>query len=214
MRRFASLVTLATLACADERLERLERQQAELQTETARLARDLADLRRSGASPSASPAASAPEALASIAVTRALLDAWNRTLPAPASAVDAPLEGVWRSSGDADEEEVLHLGRGGRMCGYRRALQGRSEKRPFWGRWEEHGRILVLVRDRWVGDHNEFDSELRVLDALSSSTLVTTGAKTLSQGRVAKGEWSGLASLYENRKAPIPGLPEWCLTQD
>ena len=213
--RVTAVVTaLATLACAGERLEKLERQQAELQSETARLARDLADLRRSGAAPSAAPVASPSEALSSTAVTRAILDAWSRTLPPPATALDAPIEGVWRSTGGSDDEEVLHLGLGGRLCGYRRPRQERSEKRPFWGRWERHGRLLVVVRDRWVGDHNEYDAELRTLESLTSSTLVTTGERPLSSERVAKGDWSGLASLYENRRTPIPGLPDGCLTRE
>lgn len=222
MRRPALALALVLAGCHADRLDALEARQAELKTENDRLARDLADLRKGGATPTGAAAApSADRTLEVEAVLRALLDRLSLTLPAPGGRVDGELEGVW--SGPTLEglkkeptgavEEVLHFGAGGRLCGYRLMAGAAHEKQPFWGRWERHGRFVVELRDRWVGDHNEHDGTVRTLDLLDGDALGLDGGELRVYRRAPAEHWASLGSLYADRAVPIPGLPGWCFTK-
>jgi hypothetical protein len=211
-------IALASAGCS-ERIETLEARVAELKAETDRLSRDVADLRKSGAGGPAAAAPSSPLGLEANALARALLAEFARSLPA-AAGTDGPVEGVWRGPAPATPkdhagpvEEVVHLASGGRLCGYGQLPPPSNEKRPFWGRWERHGRALLLIKDRWVGDHNEYDAALRIVDAVDAATLRTSPGAS-SALRVPRDQWRPLASLYEGRDVPIPGLPAWCLREE
>lgn len=216
--RTAVVMTLFAAACHSERVDQLEARLAELRAETDRLSRDVADLRKGSGAAASPAAASSSQALEASALSRALLSQFARSLP-PLPAADGPLDGVWRRAlpeprpGGA-VEEVLQLASGGRLCGYGQLPPPSSEKRPFWGRWERHGRALLLVKDRWVGDHNEYDAELRVVEAVDASRLTTNDGRPSSAARVAWEQWRPLSSLYEGRDVPIPGLPKWCFREE
>jgi hypothetical protein len=199
---------LALVACSSERVDRLDAQVAELKAETDRLSRDLSDLRRGGApvAGAAAPSASSGEAGA---MARAALEAAARALPAVA--ITGELSGVWTTrEGQADV--AVHYRGDGKLCGWRRLPGAARERAPFWGRWERHGRLVVELVDRWVGDHNEHDVSVRVVEALDAGAMRQVGTVERALARVAKADWKPLASLYDDREAPIPGLPNECFT--
>jgi hypothetical protein len=221
MSRATILITLTLLlgACAGDRLTQLENRLAEQRSETERLARDLADLRRQATS-SAAPGAGAPSLAGALndrvgaleATLRGVVEALSRTLPATTARVDGALAGVWRapSTGAESPEETLHFTKSGQLCGYRLLPGGTKE--PFWGTWEKHGRVVVELHDRWVGDHNEHGAIVRVVRTLDDATLALDGDTTRTFTHVPESAWPAMRSLYEDRAVPIPGLPTWCLS--
>lgn len=199
------LCALALVACSSERFDQLDARVAELKAETERLSRDLADLRRGGLPEAASPAAtSSGEAEA---MARAALEGVAHALP-PVS-LKADLPGVWTTR-EGESDLAIHYRADGKLCGWRRLPGAARERAPFWGRWERHGRLVVELVDRWVGDHNEHDVRVRVVEALDAASMRQSGTAERSLARVAKGDWKPLSSLYDDREAPIPGLPKEC----
>jgi hypothetical protein len=204
------LIPLALLACAcsSERVGLLESRVAELKSETERLSRDLADLRRGAKAPTASAASSSGEAEA---MARAALEAAARALPSMAASAELP--GVWITR-EGDSDLAIHYRADGKLCGWKRLPGAARERLPFWGRWERHGRLVIELVDRWVGDHNEHDVAVRTLDALDAASMRQSGSVDRALTRVAKAEWKPFASLYDDREAPIPGLPKECFAAE
>ncbi|MFM2152128.1 MAG: hypothetical protein RL199_563 [Pseudomonadota bacterium] len=203
------LYALVLVACSTDRADQLEARVAELKAETERLSRDLADLRRAGPSPAASPVASSSGEAEAMA--RAALEGAARALPPVTTS--AELAGVWMTR-EGEWDVAVHYRADGKLCGWRRLPGAARERAPFWGRWERHGRLVVELLDRWVGDHNEHDVSVRVVDALDASSMRQSGTGERSLSRVAKGDWRPLASLYDDREAPIPGLPKECFAAE
>lgn len=207
MRAPALLVlVLGSLACGPGDLATRVTENA---SETARVAREAADLRRrvaaleqAGGSPAtASGAAARDRSITAEALADGLATyvAATRALPA---ADPTALVGVWRA-----DDEVLHLADGGRLCGWR--LAG-GERRPFWGTWRVRGPLLLELRDRWVGDHNESEAMVRDVGAQRADGFTASpGNKAFS--RSPTGDWERLASLGDDRAARLPGVPDWCL---
>jgi hypothetical protein len=197
------------VACSTERVDRLEARVAELKSETERLSRDLADLRRSSKGSEGTAAAPPASTGEGEAMARAALEAASRLLAAVPMSADLP--GVWTAR-EGDGEVAVHYRADGKLCGWRRLPGVARERAPFWGRWERHGRLVVELLDRWVGDHNEHDATVRVVEELDPSAMRQSGAADRVMKRVAKGGWKPFASLYDDRDAPIPGLPKECFS--
>lgn len=204
---------LLLLAC-DDRVAPLEARLTETRAEVERLSRDVAHLRSRPAGTTSGGEPSAAESLR-LAQLDATLDALLTALPLPPATggLDGLLPGVWRTESALSTEELVHLRSDGRLCGWRRAT---TERVPYWGRWERHGRVLVELRDRWVGDRNELASSVRRLDRVTADELdlaagLAEEAPRARFRRVTEADWKPLASLYPDRAVPIPGLPTWCL---
>jgi hypothetical protein len=203
------LLAAAMILTGCGRVDQLEARLAEVKAENERLARDVADLRRSGTG--GGGPRSQDRSLETDAVVRALVDRLAEAMPAGTERTDGELGGVWRTEPSKEGPEiVMHLGPGGGLCGYKLLEGNVREKLPFWGRYERHGRLLLELRDRWVGDHNEHDATLHTIDLLAGDQLRLTSAGTLRLRRLAPKEYAGLRSLYPDRDVAIPGLPKWC----
>ena len=209
MRIALLFATASLLVSACGRVDELEARIAEVKTENERLARDVADLRRNGTG--GGSAHSQDRALEADAIARALLDRLAEATPATSDRVDGELGGVWRTEASKDVPElVFHFGPGGGLCGYKLLEGNVREKLPFWGRYERHGRLLLELRDRWVGDHNEHDAKVHTIDLIAGDQLRLTAGQQMRLHRVAPKEFEGLRSLYPDRDVAIPGLPKWC----
>ena len=209
MNRHLFALGLGLVACSSERVGLLESRVAELKSETERLSRDLADLRRGAKAPGV--AAAAPSSGEAEAMARAALEAAARALPSMATSAELP--GVWTTR-EGESDLAVHYRADGMLCGWKRLPGAARERAPFWGRWERHGRIVVELVDRWVGDHNEHDVAVRTLDALDAASMRQSGAADRLLTRVSKVDWKPLASLYDDREAPIPGLPKQCFAAE
>lgn len=212
MKRAIAILFLS--ACANERADQLEARLAELKADHERLSRDLADLRKTGTSGGSAAPVRDDRAAETLAILRALLERDAKALPPPSQATNGTLPGAWRSAlppGGPAVEEVLHLAESGMLCGYRLLAGAAKEKQPFWGRWERHGNLLVTLHDRWVGDHNEHDAQVRAVQGLSADSLQLDGQAFT---RVDQAAWPRLASTSDDRIVPIPGLPKGCFGLD
>jgi hypothetical protein len=209
------LASCAALACED-RIGPLEARLEETRAEVDRLSRDLVELRNRPAGPAAAASALGADESARVVQTLTTLRAVLRgfPVPAPVSALDGALPGIWYTQ-SADRTELLHILTDGRFCGWH--LVGK-ERSPVWGRWERHNRIFVELRDRWSGNSNEVDGVLRRIDGLVDGVLELTPDTGPDSPRfryrpVPTAELGTYAYLYPDREVPIPGLPRWCLTQ-
>lgn len=215
--RLVLVLVLASAACAGERTDRLEARVDSVAADAERLSRELDALRKQGGGAGTTAGPDLSQRLRETnATVDALVDHLTRT--GPHSIAAAALLGLWQAravdapsnSDRPDLVETLHFAPDGRLCGYRVRASAPASKEPFWGTWRLRAGLLIELRDRWVGDHNEVDGRVREVLELKADSATLRGRGTLAFTRLPSAEWEKATSLYEDRLERIPGLPSWC----